>query len=81
MASVKMGDFIVDIVIHNIDGMFHKILDIPFDKGFWIFLTVQNSNGQKESFPAIDHNFKVKIYSSYADAIDDVSSLLKKYIS
>jgi hypothetical protein len=80
MASIKIDNYIIDIVIHSIDGMFDKILEIPFQKGFWVYLTVQNEAGSKESFPSIDKDCKVKIYNTYADAINDIAFILKKYI-
>ncbi len=34
---------------------------------------------KKEYFPSVDEHSRIKVYQSYAEAIDDVAALLKKY--
>ena len=77
MASITLHNFKVDIEVRNIDGVFQQIFKIPFPKGFWVLLTVENTTGEKETFPRVDENYKVKIYLSYEEAIDDIASFLK----
>ncbi|HYG18389.1 MAG TPA: hypothetical protein VD816_05640 [Ohtaekwangia sp.] len=79
MASIKFDNFLIDIVVYNIDGFLHKLLNIPARSGFWVFLSVQNQDGKKEYFPSVDENLKIKIYETYSEAIDDVAALLKTY--
>lgn len=81
MASIQFNEFKIDIEVQNIDGIFNRIFDLIFSKGYWVLLTIHNGNGEKESFPLTDEHFKVKTYNSYEEAIEDVSSLLKKQFS
>jgi hypothetical protein len=79
MASIKFDNFLIDVAVYNIDGFLQKILGIPVKNGFWVFLTVENNNGKKEFFPSVDAQSRIKVYHSYAEAIDDVATLLKQY--
>ncbi|RAW00126.1 hypothetical protein [Pseudochryseolinea flava] len=81
MASIKFDNFLIDIAVHNVDGFLQKLLSVPIQNGFWVFLTVQNEHGKKEYFPSVDEQFRVKIYRSYADAIDDVARVLKQHFA
>lgn len=81
MASIQIKDYTIDINVFDIDGLLHTILNLPFQQGYWVFLTIQNQNKKKESFPFIDENLKVKIYKSYSEAIDDIAKVLKQYFS
>jgi hypothetical protein len=78
MASINFGSYKVDIVIHNIDGIFSNIFGISIPKRFWVLLTVENLEGEKETFPLIDDGFRIKTFDTYEMAIDDIASLLKK---
>jgi hypothetical protein len=77
MASIQFDEFNIDIVVNNIDGIFSRVFNIPFSKGYWVMLTIRNAEGEKESFPRTDENYRVKTYDSYDQAIDDVAELLK----
>jgi hypothetical protein len=77
MASISFKNFKIDIEVRNIDGVFHEVFGVPFPKGYWVLLTIQNSNGDKETFPRIDDDFKVKTFSTYDEAIDDIANFLK----
>jgi hypothetical protein len=77
MGSIEFENFKIDIEVHNIDGIFSHVFDITFSKGFWVLLTIYNSHGEKESFPHTDNEYRLKIYESYEEAIDDVANLLK----
>ena len=77
MASIQFDKFTIDIVVNNIDGIFSRVFNIPFSKGFWVLLTIRDTNGEKESFPRTDENYRIKTYDSYDHAIDDLASLLK----
>jgi hypothetical protein len=79
MASIKFDNFLIDVMVYNVDGFLQKILDIPIRNGFWVFLTIQNEHGKKEYFPSVDEHFRIKIYRSYAEAIDDVAKVLKQH--
>jgi flagellum-specific peptidoglycan hydrolase FlgJ len=77
MASIKVANFQVNVVIHNIDGVFQNLFNLHLQKGFWIMLTLETEDGQKESLPFVDEDLKIRIYESYAEALDDVASVLK----
>jgi hypothetical protein len=77
MASIQFNSFKIDIEVQNIDGIFSKIIGVPFSKGFWVLLRIETSSGEKESFPLTDERYAVKTYDTYEDAIDDVAKLLK----
>lgn len=77
MASIQFDNFTIDIVVNNIDGIFSRVFNIPFSKGYWVMLTIRDASGEKESFPRTDENYKVITYDSYEEAIDDVATLLK----
>jgi hydrogenase maturation factor HypE len=77
MASIQFDEFTIDIVVNNIDGIFSRVFNIPFSKGYWVMLTIRNAEGEKESFPRTDENYRVRTYDSYEQAIDDVAALLK----
>jgi hypothetical protein len=79
MASITLKNFKIDIEVQNIDGIFESVFDLPFPKAYWVLLTISNRAGEKETFPRVDENYKVKTYSSYEEAIDDVAVLLKKH--
>ena len=79
MASIKFDKFLIDIAVYNIDGFLQKVLSLPVKSGFWVFLTIENEEGRKEFFPSVDDESRIKIYQSYAEAIDDVASLLKQH--
>lgn len=79
MASIRFDNFLIDIAVYNIDGFLQKVLRFPVKNGFWVFLTVESTDGKKECFPSVDEQSRIKIYESYAEAIDDVAVLLKKY--
>lgn len=77
MASINFDNFKIDIVVQNIDGIFSRVFGVSFPKGFWVLLTVENNKGEKETFPRIDDEDKIKTYKSYDEAIDDIAELLK----
>ena len=79
MAAIKFDNFLIDVSVYNIDGFLQKILRFPVRNGFWVFLTVESTDGKKEFFPSVDEHSRIKVYQSYAEAIDDVAALLKKY--
>jgi len=79
MASINFENFKVDIVVQNIDGIFSSIFDISFPKGYWVLLTIENEKGEKETFPRIDGQSRIKTYTSYDEAIDDIALLLKSH--
>ena len=78
MASINFGSYKVEIVIHNIDGIFSTVFGISIPKRFWVLLTVENLEGEKETFPLIDDGLRIKTFDTYELAIDDIASLLKK---
>jgi hypothetical protein len=65
-------------VIHNIDGVFSSVLGLAIPKRYWVLLTVENMEGEKETFPRIDEDSRIKTFDTYDEAIDDIASLLKK---
>jgi hypothetical protein len=78
MASIAFDGFKIDIEVRNIDGIFHGVFEMPFPKGYWVLLTIESKSGEKETFPRIDNDFKVKMYPTYEEAIEDISNFLKK---
>ncbi len=78
MASINFGSFKVEIVIHNIDGAFNRLFGISIPQRYWVLLSIENETGEKETFPRIDDNLKVKTFDTYEDAIDDIAFLLKR---
>jgi hypothetical protein len=79
MASIKFDNFLIDVAVYNIDGFLQKILKVPVQNGFWVFLTVESNSGKKEFFPSVDEHSRIKVYHSYAEAIDDIAAMLKQY--
>jgi hypothetical protein len=79
MASITFKNYKIDIEVHNIDGVFYNLFNVSFPKGFWVLMTIHNGKGEKETFPRIDENYKIKTFPTYEDAIDDVASLLKSH--
>jgi len=78
MAPIKLGNIAVEIAVKNIDGFIHELIDVPVASGFWISFTVSNEHGKTETFPLVDKNHRLKIYSSYADALHDAAQKLMK---
>lgn len=79
MAPIKLGNLSVEIAVNNIDGFIHDLIDVPVRNGFWVVFTVKDESGKTESFPLVDANHKIKIYSSYPEALHDAAQkLLKK---
>jgi hypothetical protein len=54
---------------------------MPFPKGYWVMLTIQNGAGEKEKFPRVDDDYRVKTYQTYEEAIDDIAIFLKTQFS
>jgi hypothetical protein len=81
MTSIVIDNFTVDIAIHSIDGILQKTLHLPFRKGFWVLLTVVNETGEKESFPLVDDDFKIKIFGDYSEALQEMAERLNKFLS
>ena len=79
MASIKFDKFLIDVAVYNIDGFLQRMLRLPVKSGFWVFLTVESEDGNKEFFPSVDHESRIKIYQTYAEAIDDVATYLKQH--
>jgi hypothetical protein len=78
MASINFGSYKVEIVINNIDGVFNSLFGLSIPRRYWVLLTVEDNNGEKETFPRIDENMSVKTFDTYDEAIDDIAFLLKK---
>ena len=78
MAPIKLGNIAVEIAVKNIDGIIHELIDVPVTSGFWISFTVSNEHGETETFPLVDKNHKLKIYSTYADALHAAAQKLMK---
>ena len=76
MAPIKLGNISVEIAVKNIDGFIHELIDVPVKSGFWISFTVSNEHGETETFPLVDKHHKLKIYSSYAEALQDAAQKL-----
>lgn len=81
MTSIVINNFTVDIAIHSIDGILQKTLELPFRKGFWVLLTVVNETGEKESFPLVDDDLKIKIFSDYSEALQEMAERLNKFLN
>jgi hypothetical protein len=81
MASIDFRDFKIDIEVRNIDGVFQQVLGMPFPTGFWVLLTIQNATGDKETFPRVDENYRVRTYDTYEQAIDDIATFLKQHFN
>lgn len=81
MASIAFKGFTIDIEVLNIDGVFQQVFNMPFPKGYWVMLTIQNSSGEKEKFPRVGDDYKVKTYQTYEEAIDDIAGFLKSQLS
>ena len=78
MAPIKLGNVSVEIAVKNIDGFIHELIDVPIKSGYWITFTVSNEEGRSETFPLVDKNHKIKIYTSYADALHDAAQKLMR---
>ena len=76
MAPIKLGNISVEIAVKNIDGFIHELIDVPVKSGFWISFTVRDEHGKTETFPLVDKYHKLKIYSTYADALHDAAQKL-----
>jgi len=81
MASIRIQEYIVEIKVHKIDGIFHRMLGVPVAQGYWVYFTIQQGNGSRESFPFIGSDNQLRIYPTYESAMDDVAQLLSKYIA
>jgi hypothetical protein len=79
MASIDFRNFKIDIEVRNIDGVFQQVLGMPFPQGFWVLLTIQNTTGEKETFPRVDEDYRVKTFDTYEQAIDDIAIFLKQH--
>jgi hypothetical protein len=79
MASISFKNFKIDIEVRNIDGVFQAVFGIPFPKGFWVLMTIQNTAGENETYPRVDDDGRIKTYSTYEEAIDDIANFLKAY--
>lgn len=79
MASISFRNFKIDVEIRNIDGVFQSMFEKPFPKGFWILMTIKNDSGDNETYPRVDDEGKVKTFSTYDEALDDISILLKQH--
>ena len=79
MSSISFKNFKIDIEVRNIDGVFQQVFGLPFPKGFWVLLTIQSESGEKETFPRVDENYKVKTFFTYEEAIDDIAQFLKSH--
>ena len=77
MASIIFKNFKIDIEIRNIDGVFNQVFGVAYPTGFWVLLSIQNESGEKETFPRVDDEYKVKSYPTYEEAIDDIAMFLK----
>lgn len=77
MASIQFHKFKIDIEVQNIDGAFQELFGMPFSKGFWVLLTIQDQAGERETFPRVDESYRVKTFNTYEEAIDDIANLLK----
>jgi hypothetical protein len=78
MAPIKLGNVSVEIAVKNIDGFIHELIDVPIKSGYWITFTVSNEEGKSETFPLVDKNHKIKIYTSYSDALHDAAQKLMR---
>jgi hypothetical protein len=78
MAPIKLGNLSVEIAVNNIDGFIHELVDLPTMRGFWVSFVVRDDKGKTESFPLVDANMKIKIFSSYHDALYDAAQRLAK---
>lgn len=78
MAPIKLGNISVEIAVKNIDGFIHELIDVPVRSGFWISFTISNEHGKTETFPLVDEDHKLKIYSTYAEALHDAAQKLMK---
>lgn len=81
MTSIIIENLKVDIAVFSIEGVLQRTLNLPLKKGFWVYLTVENERGDKESFPLIDKDFKIKIFNEYSDAIQEMAERLNKYLN
>jgi hypothetical protein len=81
MAPIKLGNIAVEIAVKNIDGFIHELIDVPVTGGFWISFTVSNEQGKTETFPLVDKNHKLKIYNTYAEALQDAAQKLMNKVS
>jgi hypothetical protein len=77
MAPIKLGNLSVEIAVNNIDGFIHDVVDLPVARGFWVTFSVRNDQGKTESFPLVDQNLKIKIFSTYQEALYDAAQKLK----
>jgi hypothetical protein len=78
MAPIKLGNLSVEIVVNNIDGFIHELIDIPLINGFWVVFTVKDRNGKTESFPLVDKNHRIQVYDSYPEALHQAAQKLMK---
>lgn len=79
MTSIDIQNLKVDIAVHTIDGVLQKTLEIPFRHGYWVYLTVENHEGKRESFPLVNENLEVMIFDTYAEALESTRRILHKY--
>jgi hypothetical protein len=77
MAPIKLGKLSVEIAVNNIDGFIRDVVDLPATQGFWVTFVVRDDKGKIESFPLVESNLKVKIFSSYQEALFDAAQKLK----
>ena len=78
MAPIKLGNLSVEIVVNNIDGFIHELIDVPLENGFWVVFTVKDHNGKTESFPLVDKNHRIQVYDSYHEALHQAAQKLMK---
>lgn len=78
MAPIKLGNLSVEIIVNNIDGFIHELLDVPLQNGYWVVFTVKDNRGKTESFPLVDKNHKLQVYDSYPQALHKAAQKLMK---
>ena len=78
MAPIKLGNISVEIAVKNIDGFVHELIGVPLKSGFWISFTISDEHGKMETFPLVDKNHKLRIYKTYADALQAAAHELMK---
>lgn len=76
MAPIRVGNLSVEITVNNIDGFIHDLIEVPVKNGFWVVFTVKDHTGKTESFPLVDENHRVQVYTSYPQALHDAAQKL-----
>jgi len=81
MAPIRLGNLSVEIAVNKVDGFIHDTIDIPIKYGYWAVVTVWDGKGKTESFPLVDKDYKVKIYESYSEALNDAAQQLMRDVN